>query len=157
MIPGFQKAPIWSLYPSLLVLLNFPLPLWLFIFLISILIPTALLICIENTFWTPIIRKNLKFLDLFKQSFTFYVESRTKEMAEAEIDILCDQLKGGQVTEEFKAMFCKIVIEHLLCRFHCFYLHSTYLTLQLSSFWNWIGTKEWKKNHLAAKIDAKYS
>ena len=81
------------------------------------MIRTALLICIENTFWnTGITKTDANFLDLFKASFAFYVESGTKEIVEAEIDLLTrsHQLKDGPATEEFKAMFCKMVIEHFL-------------------------------------------
>ena len=87
--------------------------------------PTALLICMENTFWN--ISNDGNFVELFKKSFTLYVESGMKKKMEAEIDILRNQ--GGQlVTKEFKAKFYKIIIEHYLSGFHCFYFHLTYLT-----------------------------
>ena len=44
-----------------------------------------------------------------------------RKRMEANIDILGNQ--GHPVTKEFKAKFCKFIIEHYLCKFHCFYLH----------------------------------
>ena len=97
-----------------------------FIYLISILMPTALLICMENTFWN--ISRDGNFMELFKKSFTLYVESGMRKKMEADIDILRNQ--GGHLVtnnSEFKAKFCKVIIEHYLRKFHsrCFYLHST--------------------------------
>ena len=82
--------------------------------------PTALLICMENTFWN--ISRDGNFVELFKKSFTLYVESGTRKKVEADIAILSNQ-SGHPATDEFKAKFCKIIIEHYLCKFHCFYLH----------------------------------
>ena len=66
------------------------------------------------------------FVDLFKASFIFYVESGKKEIVEAGIDVLRNEGRH-LATMEFKARFCKIVIEHNLCKFHSFYLHLIYL------------------------------
>ena len=82
--------------------------------------PTALLICMENTFWNS---GNGNFVKSFKKSFKLYVDSGRKKRAEAEIDILGIEQGGGPATEELY----KFVIEHYLCKIHCFYLHSTYL------------------------------
>ena len=98
-----------------------------FIYLTPISILTALLICMENTFWNG---RDGNFVESFKQSFTLYVESGMRMKAEAEIDIL-PNVQGGslyQVTEDFKARFCKLIIEHYLRKIHCFYLHLTHLT-----------------------------
>ena len=78
---------------------------------------TALLICMENTFWNI---SDGSFVKLFKKSFTLYVESGKKKKLEADIDILMNQCQPG--TENFGAKFYKIVIENPLCKFHCFYL-----------------------------------
>ena len=78
--------------------------------------PTALLVCMENTFWN---RNDGNFVDLFEKSFTLYVESGTWKKAKEDIDILSKQV-GRQVTKEFKENLFKIIIEHYLCKFHCF-------------------------------------
>ena len=85
---------------------------------------TALLICMENTFWN--INSNSNFMELFKKSFTLYVESGMRHTIEA--DIFRNQ-GGHLVTKEFKKNFCKIITKHYLCMFHCSSLHLTYLTL----------------------------
>ena len=82
--------------------------------------PTALLICTENTFWNS---RDANFVKSFKRSFKLYVNSGMRKRAEAEIDILKNEQGGGPATEELY----KFVIEHHLCKIHCFYLHSTYL------------------------------
>ena len=110
--------------PSLLVCSNASC-LYDFIYLIPILISTALLICMENTFWN--IDRHVVFAKLFKKSFRLYVESGTKKKLEADIDMLRNQ-GGHLVTKEFRENFFKTVIEHYLCKFYCFYLHSTHLT-----------------------------
>ena len=90
------------------------------------LIPiSALLICLENTFWS-ISRgsrdDNFNFVKFFKKSFTLYVESGTRKNVEAAIDILRDE-QGGRtrmvtVTKDFEEKFCKIIVEHFLRKFH---------------------------------------
>ena len=96
----------------------------------SVLIPTALLICMENSFWrlsgesgdaSDHDDDNLNFVELFKKSFTLYVESGMRGKVEADIDILRNQ--GLVDDDEFKAQFCKIIIEHLLRKFHSFFAH----------------------------------
>ena len=99
-----------------------------FIILIPILTPTALLICMENTFWNVSRDHDGNFVESFKKSFTLYVESGVKNMMEAELDIL--RYEGGDITKEFKAEFLDSIIQHCLpnCKFHCFYLHLMHLT-----------------------------
>ena len=89
--------------------------------------PTALLICMENTFWN--ISSGGNFVELFKKSFALYVESGMGMKVEANIVILRNQ--GGHLaTKEFKVNFHKIIIEHYLRKFHssCFFLCLTHLT-----------------------------
>ena len=86
----------------------------------------ALLICMENTSWD--ISRDGNFVELFKKSFTLYVESGMREM----MKVVTDQLRNEEgkflVTEDFKARFHKLVVEHYLCKFNSFYLLSSYLT-----------------------------
>jgi hypothetical protein len=86
--------------------------------------PTALLICMENTFWN----QDGNFVNSFKKSFTLYVESGTRKQVEADIDIL-GYPSGHLETDEFNKKFCKIVIEHDLRKLYCFYLHLSNLTI----------------------------
>jgi hypothetical protein len=94
------------------------------------LFPTALLICMENTFWN--ISRGGDFVELFKKSFALYIESGMSGMRkkmEADIDKLVSGNQSGHplaVTEEFNEMFGKTIVEHYLCTFHssCFYLSS---------------------------------
>jgi hypothetical protein len=90
--------------------------------------PTALLICMENTFWN--ISRDNNFVELFKKSFTLYVDSGIRKKVEAAIDGLRNEQGGWKVTEDFNAKFFKVIIEHYLRKFHCSYLpvHSTHLT-----------------------------
>ena len=87
---------------------------------------TAVLICMENSFWN---RRDGDFVESFKKSFTLYVDSGMRKKAEAEIDEL-----GGEskllASEDFNARFRKLIIEHFLRMIHCFYMHSesTHLT-----------------------------
>jgi hypothetical protein len=81
----------------------------------------------ENTFWDISRDDDSDFVELFKKSFTLYIESGTRKEMEVDIDILRNQ-SGCPATNEFKAKFYKIIIEHCLRRFHCFYLHLTHLT-----------------------------
>ena len=96
-------------------------------YLILVFIPTALLICTENTLWD--INGNGNFVELFKKSFTLYVESGLKEMAERDIDILRNEEGGFSVTKDFNAKFYKFIVDHYLRKFHCFYLHLTHLMI----------------------------
>ena len=54
--------------------------------------PTAVLICMENTFWN--ISRDGNFAKSFKKSFTLYVDSGMKMKAEAEIDIVLRNVHG---------------------------------------------------------------
>jgi hypothetical protein len=82
--------------------------------------PIALLICMENTFWS---RKGSNFGELFKKSFKLYVESGTRDKVEAAINILINEEGHGGCleTEDFKAKFYMIISEHFLCKIHIFY------------------------------------
>jgi hypothetical protein len=86
--------------------------------------PTALLICMENTFWRISHGGDSNFVELFKISFTFYVESGMRSKVEADIEMLRNQ-SGCLVADEFKAKFCKIIIDNLLRKFHCFFALDT--------------------------------
>ena len=94
---------------------------------------TALLICMENSFWNTQVHIKTDFeaympMELFKKSFTLYVESGMRRKTEAALDIFGNEQDGCWVTKDFKTEFFKIIIEHRLCEFHCFYLYSTHLT-----------------------------
>jgi hypothetical protein len=76
-------------------------------------------------------------VDLFKASFTLYVESGMRKKVETAVDIWRNE-QGGQpervmVTEDFMKKFHKIIIEHYLRTFHCLNLHSTHLIPKYSS------------------------
>ena len=92
--------------------------------------PTALLICLENTFWN--ISRDDNFVELFKKSFALYVKSGTREKIEVDIDILKNEQGRYLVTKDFKGKFYKIIIEHYLRK--CTHLCSTHLT----AFFAWI-------------------
>ena len=96
-------------------------------YLILVFIPTALLICTENTLWD--INGDGNFVELFKKSFTLYVESGLRETAERDIDILRNEEGRFSVTKDFNAKFCKFIVDHYLRKFHCFYLHLTHLMI----------------------------
>ena len=82
----------------------------------------------ENTFWIINSPRDGNFVELFVKSFTFYVESGMRKKTEADIDMLENEKGGHPVTKDFKAKFCKFIVEHYLRKFHCFYLHLTHLT-----------------------------
>jgi hypothetical protein len=95
--------------------------------------PTALLICLENTFWDMSYSSNEKhdfnFMESFKKAYTLYVESGMRNKLEADIDIFLRNQAGNMVTKEFEAMFHKFIIDHYLRMFHCFYLsHPSLMT-----------------------------
>ena len=86
---------------------------------------TALLICMENTFWN--ISRGDDFVKLFKKSFALYVESGIKKKTEAGLDILRKELKGARghsvtVSKDFKEKFYMFIMEQYLREFHCFYI-----------------------------------
>ena len=83
-------------------------------FLNLIFIPTALLICIENTCWN--INGHGNFVELFKKSFTLYVESGMREMTERDLQILRNEQDPPSHGE-----FYKFIVKHYLGKFHCFY------------------------------------
>ena len=68
-------------------------------------------------------------MEIFKKSFTIYVESGLREMTERDIDILRNEEGGFSVTKDFKAKFYKFIVDHYLRKFHCFYLHLTHLMI----------------------------
>ena len=84
--------------------------------------PTALLICMENTFWN--IQRDGNFVESFKKSFTLYVDSGMRKKVEAEIDILRNEQGESEfvATKDFKARFLKLIIDHYLRKIHCFYI-----------------------------------
>ena len=65
------------------------------------------------------INSDVSFVKLFKKSFALYVESGMREKTEADIDILRNELEGhvGPVTQDFKARFQEVIMEHLLRKF----------------------------------------
>ena len=89
------------------------------------MILTALLICMENTFWD--IRRDGNFVELFKKSFTLYVESGIRDMMKIDIDQLRNEEGIFLVTKDFKERFHEFIVEHYLHKFLCFYLHSSHL------------------------------
>ena len=92
-----------------------------YFFLILVLISTALLICTENTFWN--INRDDKFVELFKKSFTLYVESGMRDMTERDIEILRNE-QNYDLTQSHSE-FYKFIVNHYLRKFHCLYLHLT--------------------------------
>ena len=97
-----------------------------FVHIISFLMPTALLICMENTLWS--IGGGGDFVELFKKSFTLYVESGMRKKTEAEIDMLRNVQGWETMDFDARSQFFKFIIECYLCKIHCFYLHLTHLT-----------------------------
>ena len=90
-------------------------------FLIHFFILTALLICIENTFWD--INGDGNFVEQFKKSFTLYVESGMRDMTERDIEILRNE-QNYDLTQSH-GEFYKFIVNHYLRKFHCLYLHLT--------------------------------
>ena len=63
-------------------------------------------------------------MELFKKSFTLYVESGLREMTERDIDILRNEQGGFSVEDwDFIAKFCKFIVDHYLRKFHCSVQH----------------------------------
>ena len=113
-------------------------------FILSIIIPTALLICMENTFWT--IGRDGNFVELFKKSFTSY-ESGMRKETEAEIDLLLTRWQRNErgyslaTDHYFKKEFSTFIIEHCLRKFHFYLLLTSPLTIFCG--WSfWAGTKK---------------
>ena len=91
----------------------------IFYFILILIIPTGVLICTENTFWS--ISKDDNFVKLFKKSFTLYVESGMREMVEVDITILRNEEGDFLVTKgDFKANFFRFITDHYLRKFHLF-------------------------------------
>ena len=82
---------------------------------------TALLICTENTFW-KISRDGGNFVELFKESFTLYVESGMKKTVEIDIDIFRNERDEISVTKDFNAKFYKFIVGHYLCKFQIVFI-----------------------------------
>ena len=78
-------------------------------------IPTALLICMENT--SRAITKDWNFVELFKKSFTSYVENGMSQLVETDIEILRNEEGVFLVTKDFKAKFYKFIVDHYLRKF----------------------------------------
>ena len=100
--------------------------------------PTALLICLEDTFWYTGIQVSMEFhhtrnnfAEFFEESFTFYNESGMREKVEAEIDILTNEQGGSPATmdSDFVKKFYTTIIENFLRKIYssCFYFQSTRL------------------------------
>ena len=106
-----------------LMLSGVPNASWLydFIHLTLNFIPTALLICTENSFW-DIGRLCLgdNFMTSFKKSFTLYVGSGMIEKVEIDLDALRNEQGEFLVTGDFNAKFYKFIVDHYLRKFHCF-------------------------------------
>jgi DNA topoisomerase IA len=75
--------------------------------------PTALLICMENSAWS--MSRDGNFVESFKKSFTLYVESGMEKKMEADIDILRN---GFPETKNFSTEFYKFITEHYLRKFN---------------------------------------
>ena len=86
----------------------------------------------ENTFWNLSTAMDGNFVELFKDSFSLYVESGTREKTVVAIDTLRYELGGHFITEDFKKKLLKIITEHYLRKFHCLFLYLTYLKLEYS-------------------------
>ena len=90
-------------------------------FLILVLIPTALLICMENTFWN--INGDEGFVKVFEKSFTLYVKSGRRKMTERD---MIEMLRNDQGEISASGLY-EFIVDHYLRKFHCFYLHSACL------------------------------
>ena len=74
------------------------------------------------------------FVELFKKSFTSYVENGMRQLVEKDIDLLRNEEGGFSVTKDFKAKFYKFIVDHYLRKFqllhltqwsnHCLYLNT---------------------------------
>ena len=118
----------WQAPISFLLVCLMPSCMTFIYFLILVLISTALLICMENTFWNI---NGDNFVNIFKKSFTLYVESGRKEMTERDIEILRND--QGEISA---SRLYEFIVDHYLRKFHCFYLHSSCLiTGTLFAYW----------------------
>ena len=76
----------------------------------------------ENTFWGSRLGDG-KFVESFKKSFTLYVESGMMVKVEKDIDMFRNEHGEISMTKDFKARFYRFIVNHYICKFHCFYLH----------------------------------
>ena len=83
-----------------------------------IILPTALLICMENTVLD--VTQDFSFVKLFKKSFISYIENGMRQSVEIDIDILRNEQGGFSVTKDFKAKFYKFIVDHHLRKFIVF-------------------------------------
>ena len=89
----------------------------------------------EHSFWSIDRHSvNSNIVELFKKSFTLYVESGMKEMTERDLGVVLRNEQGELACElmacwppETKEKFYKFIFDHYLRKFHCFYLYSTHL------------------------------
>ena len=87
----------------------------------------------EHSFWSIDRHSNLNIVELFKKSFTLYVESGMKEMTERDLGVLRNEQGEFPVRyrfqEDLEEKLHKVISDHYLRirKFHCFYLHSTHL------------------------------
>ena len=87
----------------------------------------------EHSFWSIDRIGHSDIVELFKKSFTLYVESGMKEMTERDLGVLRNEQGEFPARErfqkDFEEKFYKVISDHYLRirKFHCFYLHSTHL------------------------------
>ena len=81
---------------------------------------TVLLICTENTLWN--ISRDSTFVELFKKSFTLYVESGKREIVERDMDKLRKEQGEFLVTEDLNTKFYRFIVDHYLCKYYGFSL-----------------------------------
>ena len=67
-------------------------------------------------------------MELFKTSFTSYVENGMSQLVETDIEILRNEEGVLLVTKDFKAKFYKFIVDHYLRKFQLIHLHLTHLT-----------------------------
>ena len=77
-------------------------------------------------------------MELFKKSFTLYVESGMREMTERRI-ILVGILEKKEkrrlgITKDLYERFYKVIVDHYLRKFLCFYLHRTRLITTIFAY-----------------------
>ena len=65
-------------------------------------------------------------MELFKKSFTLYVESGMREKTERDIDILRSEQGELLVTKDFNAKFYKFIVDHYLRKFLFLFAFNTY-------------------------------
>ena len=76
-----------------------------------------MLICTENTSRGITTGKDRNFVELFKTSFTSYVENGMSQLVETDINILRNEEGGFLVTKDFKKKFYKFIVDHYLRKF----------------------------------------